>query len=88
MEINWKDGTTTKVVDRKIVTIIKDYNKMDYKLIENVEVDGIDTNDYPDFCDAYISSADYDGKPMTCEQLDELNEDRDFIYECVQNQLF
>jgi hypothetical protein len=54
MEINWKDGTTTKVVDGKIVTIIKDYNKMDYKLIENVEVDGIDTNDYPDFCDAQV----------------------------------
>ena len=25
---------------------------MDYKLIDNIEVDGIDTKDYPDFCDA------------------------------------
>ena len=61
---------------------------MDYKLIDNIEVDGIDTKDYPDFCDAFIANADYDGKPMTDEQLDELNEDGDFVYECVQNHLF
>lgn len=61
---------------------------MDYKLIDNIEVDGIDTKDYPDFCDAFISNADYDGKPMTEEQLEELNEDRDFVYESVQNHLF
>ena len=61
---------------------------MNYKLIDNIEVDGIDTKDYPDFCDSFIASADYDGKPMTNEQLDELNEDSDFVYECVQNHLF
>lgn len=61
---------------------------MDYKKIDNVEVDGIDTNDYPDFCDAYILSADYNGVPMTEDQIEELNQDRDFVYECVQNQLF
>jgi len=61
---------------------------MNYKLIDNIEVDGIDTKDYPDFCDAFIASADYDGKEMTEEQLDELNEDRDFVYECVENHLF
>ena len=61
---------------------------MNYKFIDNIEVDGIDTKDYPDFCDAFIASADYDGKEMTEEQLDELNEDSDFVYECVQNHLF
>jgi hypothetical protein len=61
---------------------------MDYKKIDNIEVDGIDTKDYPDFCDAFISSADYDGVEMTDEQLDVLNEDSDFVYECVQNHLF
>lgn len=53
---------------------------MNYSLIDNIDFDGIDYNDYPDFCDAYISSADYNGKPMTDEQLDELNEDYDFVY--------
>jgi hypothetical protein len=61
---------------------------MDYKKIDNIEVDGIDTKDYPDFCDAFIASADYDGEPMTDGQLDELNEDSDFVYQCVQNYLF
>ena len=61
---------------------------MNYKLITNIEVDGIDFKDYPDFCDAFIASADYNGKPMTDEQLDELNGDSEFLYECVQNHIF
>lgn len=61
---------------------------MDYSKIENVILDGIDTKDYPDFCDAYIVSASYDGEEMTDEQLEELNEDGDFIYECIQDYLF
>ena len=61
---------------------------MDYSKIDNVEIDGIDTNDYPDFCDAYIVSADYNGVPMTDEQLDEVNDNLDFVYDCVQNHLF
>ena len=61
---------------------------MDYRLIDNVELDGIDYNDYPDFCDAYIASADYDGKPMTDEQLDEINSDSAFVYECIERYLY
>jgi len=61
---------------------------MDYKLIDNIEVEGIDYKDYPDFCDAFIASADYNGKPMTDKQLEELNEDIDFVYDCVRNHLF
>ncbi len=61
---------------------------MNYKLIDNIEVDGIDTNDYPDFCDAFISSADYNGVAMTDEQLEELNEDYSFIHDCVYTHLF
>ena len=60
---------------------------MDYKKINNIEVDGIDTNDYPKFCDAFISSADYDGVEMTDKQLDVLNEDSEFVYKSVQNYL-
>ena len=60
---------------------------LDYKLITNVEVDGIDTTDYPDFCDAFISSAEYNGEPMTEDQLDELNDDGEFIQEAVMDYL-
>jgi len=61
---------------------------LDYKLISNIQFDGIDHKDAPDYCDAYIVSAEYDGEEMTEEQLEELNEDSDFVYECVQNHLF
>ena len=61
---------------------------LDYAKISDVEVDGIDTADYPDFCDAFIAYAEYYGKEMTDEQLDALNEDGDFVYEAVQNYLF
>lgn len=58
---------------------------MDYKLIDNVEFDNIDYTDYPDFCDAFISSADYNGIEMTEEQLNELNNDVDLVYELLTN---
>ena len=61
---------------------------MNYDLIDNIEVDGIDTNDYPDFCDAFIASADYNGVEMTEEQLEALNEDYSFVHDCVYTQLF
>tara|TARA_R110000796_G_scaffold59395_1_gene136927 strand:- start:40 stop:225 length:186 start_codon:yes stop_codon:yes gene_type:complete len=61
---------------------------MNYDLIDNIELDGIDTNDYPDFSDAYVVAADYDGEPMTELMLEELNEEYSFIHDCVYNQLF
>lgn len=63
--------------------------KIDFKLITNVSVDGIDTSDYPDFCDAFIESAEYNGKDMSEEMLDEINSDHlDFVSECVYDSLF
>ena len=45
--------------------------KLDYSKIEDVYVAGINYRDAPDFCDAYIESAWYDGREMTDEELDE-----------------
>jgi hypothetical protein len=61
---------------------------MELDKITNIELDGIDTKDYPDFCDAYIVSAEYEGEELTEEQLEELNCDSDFVYQCVLNYLF
>ncbi len=61
---------------------------MDYKLIDNIDMDGIDYSDYPDFCDAFICAADYDGEPMTQDELDIINEDRDFVYACVESYIY
>jgi hypothetical protein len=51
--------------------------------IENIQIEGVDPSDYPDFCDAYISYAEIDGKPATDEELDKLNENSDFVYSAV-----
>ena len=61
---------------------------MNYKYIEDITFDGIDHNDYPDYCDAYIDSAFYNGKEMTQEQIDEINEDREFVMKELMNHLF
>jgi hypothetical protein len=65
--------------------MIKDF---DITLVENVEIEGVDMKDYPDFCDAFISGADYDGVAMTEEQIIQMEEDYpDWKYEQVENSL-
>ena len=61
---------------------------LDYSKISNVSIDGIDFNDYPDFCDAYVDTADYDGRPMTDEEIEKLNEDSEFVSEKVFAQIY
>jgi hypothetical protein len=58
------------------------------KLVTNIEFDGIDHQDYPDYCDAFISKAKYNGDDMTEEQLEIINEDREFVYEKLIEHLF
>ena len=61
--------------------------KFEFSKISNVVLDGVHQWDYPDYCDAFIDSADYDGKEMTEEQLDELNEDYELVHELVWDNL-
>ena len=61
---------------------------MDLDKITNIELDGIDPGDYPDFCDAYIVSAEIDGVELTDGEIQELNCNSDFVYQSVLNQLF
>ena len=85
MKINNFNDIMKKCFGDRLINVKSE--KMDYKKIDNIEVDGIDTKDYPDFSNAYILSADYDGVPMTDEQLDELNEDGDYVYEHIMDYL-
>jgi len=61
---------------------------IDFTKIDNVIVEGIDMNDYPKFCDAYIGSADIDGVPATDAELDAINENYDFLYDSIQEALY
>ena len=60
--------------------------------VADFEVDGIDTRDYPEFCDAYIESASVlengEWRAATDAELDKLNEDGDLIYSCVEDYLY
>ena len=60
---------------------------MNTNLIDNIELI-YDTSDYPDFCDAYIVSADYNGQPMTETELDEINQDSEFVHNAVFDNIF
>ena len=42
--------------------------------LEDVELDGVDFKDHPDYCDAYVESALFNGVELTDEELDELND--------------
>ena len=64
--------------------------KIDYNKISNVEIEDVLMYDYPDFCDAFISYADYGDEPMSEEMIDYLNDNDDgFINETIfENQLY
>lgn len=58
------------------------------KEITNIAFDGIDHNDSPDFCDAYIVSAERNGVPLSEDEIDEINDDKDFVHEKLMEYLY
>ena len=63
--------------------------KLDLKKVDNMEFDGIDFADYPDFVDAFLVSADYDGRELSEEEIDFINDEHyGFINERVYSSLF
>jgi len=65
------------------------YNKYSVENLIDVEIDNVDFKDYPDFVDAYITSATFKdtGIELTEKELDVLNES-DNRYDLVYNWLF
>jgi len=64
--------------------------KISWEDVVDVEIGGIDMNDYPDFCDGYIESA-YNltaDRPCTEEELEQLEADSDNMYQAKYNTLF
>lgn len=57
--------------------------------IFNVEIENIDTRDCPDFVDAFISYAEHEnGKPLTDDELDQVNEDSELVCHHTLEQFF
>lgn len=61
--------------------------KIDFKQVSNYNIEGVDTMDYPDFCDAFIASCDYKGREATEEELEAINDQCDFIHELAYESL-
>lgn len=64
--------------------------KFNGRKLADVRVEGVDTRDAPDFCDAYIADAIWDdtGTVLTEDELEEVNEDRDLVYNAVQAHIY
>lgn len=54
---------------------------IDFTKITDIEFDDVFNDDAPDYCDAYILRCEIDGVEATEEQLNEINENSDFVHE-------
>jgi len=61
---------------------------IDFEKITDVFVSNIDHKDAPDYTMSYIDSCQYDDRDATELELDEINENSSFVYECLMNQLY
>jgi len=65
-----------------------DRDNIDLTKIDNISFDGIDYNDHPDYSDAFIESADYDGHKINDDDLEFIHDNYiDWIYEKLFNYL-
>ena len=53
--------------------------------IKNAVFGDIDMADYPKFCDAYIESAEIDGRPATEAELESIQEDSMLFYTLLED---
>lgn len=62
--------------------------KLNGRQIKNVEIDGVDSRDYPDFCDAHFSYAEFEnGTPLTDDELEQLaDENGDVVNEMCHDE--
>ena len=54
---------------------------MDTSKLENIEFDGVNKKGSPDYSDVFITSAEINGRKLTDKELDEVNDDSDFVHQ-------
>jgi hypothetical protein len=56
---------------------------------QSLVLDGIDTRDYPDFCDAYFVEGFYlDGTEIPDDILEELSNDSDLVHQKIIDHIY
>ena len=87
-----KEMTEKVMVRQSLADWLKEHDENDSQKVVDyatLEVDGVDTRDYPDFCDAFFISGQYtDGTDLPDNVLDDLTSNGDLLYEHVLNQLY
>ncbi len=62
---------------------------MNYEHLTSVEIEGIDFADAPDFVNAFVVYAEYEGVPLTEAELETLNEDHPaLVYEYIIDYIY
>ena len=57
-------------------------------LLDDIEIDGIDMRDYPDFCDAFLVGASYKGRELTEDELEYVQESNpEWFYDKVWDKI-
>lgn len=63
--------------------------EFDIDLVTNVKFDDVDPMDAPDFCDAYIESADYKDRELTSDEINMIHHEyRIWMNEKINEQFF
>jgi hypothetical protein len=70
--------------------MVKTKLQLNGRTVVDASVDGIDMQDYPDFCDAYFDSACYeDGTELTDDELIELTDNNpDLLHEMIYDIIY
>jgi hypothetical protein len=62
---------------------------LDLKKIDNLEFDGVNHGDYPDYSDAFVSEGDYVDRKLSDKEIDWVNDEhRDWAYEKLMDSLY
>lgn len=61
---------------------------IDFNELEDLEYGDVFHWDAPEYCDAYIMEATYKGRKATDDELDEINDNQDFVYEKLVDYLY
>ncbi len=63
---------------------------LEFSQVDNPNISDINMHDYPDFCDAFLESGEYNGKRLSELELDWINDKQsDLIQEYIhENQLY
>ena len=66
----------------------KKTENLDYEKLADLEIDGLNSWDHPDYCDAFIATGLYEGRDLTDDELDQLNEDAELVAELVNKRIY